>query len=80
MKAQLQPCPKCDAPLDGCQGLDEAHTPRPGDYTICIYCGEVWRFGEGLALCVPKHIPEYVQIKQWQLKPYIRPYIEGRAE
>lgn len=37
----------CGQKLDAASGECEV---QPGDYTVCVYCGRVLRFGEGLKL------------------------------
>jgi hypothetical protein len=51
-------CPCCTALLTGItpagrRGNEPAKLPNPGDWTVCIYCSEILRFGEGLALQKP---------------------------
>jgi hypothetical protein len=47
-------CPQCLELLDGASEMrwDDIHvnSPRPGDVTICIYCGEVLSFDDLLQL------------------------------
>ena len=44
-------CPKCSSKLTAadCAG-DPDRQPRPGDMTVCIFCGSFLVFGEGLSL------------------------------
>jgi hypothetical protein len=43
-------CPRCASPLTAAGGLTEANArpPRPGDITVCINCGELLAYIEGL--------------------------------
>lgn len=41
-------CPRCAQVLDALDGHSAA--PRPGDVTLCAYCGAVLVFAEGMAL------------------------------
>lgn len=41
------PCPGCGAVNDGASGNG---APEQGDYSVCLYCGCVARFGDGLQL------------------------------
>jgi hypothetical protein len=46
------PCPECETLLDSATSVagDDA-TPKPGDITLCIYCGMLLEFTEsGLKL------------------------------
>jgi hypothetical protein len=46
-----QPCPKCNTNLDCATGAyNKNATPSPGDFSICIICGTILRYGEGLKL------------------------------
>jgi hypothetical protein len=51
-------CPTCGKAADGGTSLDDkaaARMPKPGDIAICLYCGALNRYGEGLRLhpCTP---------------------------
>lgn len=39
------PCLTCGEPLSGSAG-PYADPPRPGDFTVCIYCGAFLQIGE----------------------------------
>lgn len=43
-------CPACGKTWGELSGVGRANQPKPGDVTLCIYCGEPFRFGPGLAL------------------------------
>lgn len=43
------PCPHCGAKLDGATSGDGAK-PEPGDVTVCIYCGGINCFTDGLGV------------------------------
>ncbi len=45
-----EPCPNCGHMIDACTGLQGKESPDPGDVTICMYCGALLRYGEGLSL------------------------------
>lgn len=50
----LSKCPLCGYEMDCATCVDiPEHTPRPEDVTICIKCGEVLVFTEGLGLRIP---------------------------
>jgi hypothetical protein len=54
-------CPVCFTVLDSAMNLTGPDAPEPGDFTICIGCRSMLRFGEGMALelssleAVPTH-------------------------
>jgi len=41
------PCPSCGSVLDAASGPNGA-VPRPGDFSICAYCGVTLRFEDPL--------------------------------
>lgn len=44
-------CPRCFKMLDATCSLTDANAaPEPGDFTVCIACAAVLRFGTGLHL------------------------------
>ena len=45
-------CPLCFKKLDTATSVKEGWTPESGDLSVCIGCGEVLRYAEGLALKV----------------------------
>lgn len=52
-------CPACDARLDRAAALNHGHAPKPGDFTVCIGCGAILRFGvEGLVAVAPDSLQE----------------------
>lgn len=55
-EVRLKPdhCLNCGKRLDGCSVVDEAFArPKEGDFTICIKCGHLMVFGDGLKLRNP---------------------------
>lgn len=47
-------CPRCKAKHDAITALYEENVvPKPGDATICLYCGGVNIFTAGLTLRIP---------------------------
>jgi hypothetical protein len=40
------PCPNCGKRIDAATPVKEIEPPRPGDYSICFYCGEWLIFTE----------------------------------
>lgn len=45
-------CPSCSKRLEVATGIGVAK-PKPGNVTVCLYCGHVLVFGEGLTLREP---------------------------
>jgi hypothetical protein len=43
-------CPVCFQVLDAATAMQDKAVPEPGDYTICIECGAVLRFGPKMDL------------------------------
>ena len=42
-------CPNCAHPLSRATGLEGPDAiPEDGDYSVCLYCGQLLRFGGGL--------------------------------
>lgn len=39
-------CPTCDSLIDGVTGISHYRTPKGGDLTVCIYCGEFLAFSK----------------------------------
>lgn len=67
-------CPDCGHKINAHLNLeDEAAKPRPGDISICVYCGSAHFFGEDLSLekldpeaIKETHPVEYLQIVRSQ--------------
>jgi len=45
-----QPCPTCTRSLNAASAVEGNHLPKVGDVTICLYCGSILMFYEGLDL------------------------------
>jgi hypothetical protein len=47
-------CPHCGRTAEGGSAFDigqqPPQNPKPGDYAICLYCGTLNRYGDGLKL------------------------------
>jgi hypothetical protein len=43
-------CPACGKPHDGACGIETDDCPKPGDVTVCIYCGHLMAFNADLML------------------------------
>lgn len=43
-------CPKCFHQLDAATNMEGKDPPEPGDYTVCIRCASVLRFGPDMML------------------------------
>jgi hypothetical protein len=46
------PCPSCGQVLDGAGDPWGLHRPKPGDFTVCIYCGAGLRYDRQMQLKV----------------------------
>jgi hypothetical protein len=46
----LSICPVCSHRLDGVTNLTSRDAPRVGDFTVCVECRTVLRFGLGMKL------------------------------
>ena len=44
------PCPSCGKALDATSEAGGDSTPKPGDITLCIYCGHLMAFADDLTL------------------------------
>lgn len=42
-------CPRCNAEFSAATGMgdDNRRIPKPGDWSLCAYCGEFLRYTEG---------------------------------
>jgi len=48
---EVSPCPECGAKLNAASPSDRSQgEPKPGDYSMCFYCGEYLRFDDELQL------------------------------
>ena len=46
-------CPKCGRTAEGGTSIDDKQTspkPKAGDYAVCLYCGALNRYTDGLKL------------------------------
>ena len=43
-------CPTCGAKVDAVTRLEGDEKPQPGDFTICFYCRDIFKFSETLGL------------------------------
>jgi len=46
-------CPTCNYVLDAVSNLDGSEAPEIGDFSICIGCAEILRFGPSMTLYKP---------------------------
>lgn len=52
-KVEQQKCPACSHPLNAATSItSNPNHPRPGDITVCFYCGEILTWREDLTLRV----------------------------
>lgn len=68
------PCPCCGVKLNGASNADE-HTepPRPGDISMCLYCGALLEFGPKLErIKLSDEVFNKLPLKfQWQLQEMV---------
>ena len=43
-------CPNCGKYVDACSSAFGDHTPKPGDISVCIGCGEALKFKNDMGL------------------------------
>ena len=43
-------CPTCGHVIDAASDPTGEATPEPGDFTVCLYCQDLFKFGENLRL------------------------------
>lgn len=48
-------CISCGKTLDAASCLEDGSRPKPGDITVCFYCGQVMAFDNDLGL---RHLTE----------------------
>jgi hypothetical protein len=51
-------CPRCGYRLDAASDLIGGATPKPGDFSVCLNCGELLRFNRKriLRICRPHEL------------------------
>lgn len=61
VKTKLIECPSCFEQMDGATSInsDQTRYPRPGDFSICVYCGALLRYDDvGVTLCSEEELNE----------------------
>lgn len=43
-------CPECGSVFDKASSMAEKQKPSPGDFTICLHCGALNKFGKDMRL------------------------------
>jgi len=43
-------CPACGYEIDGATGVEKGTTPRPGDISLCVYCGAISIYTRGMGI------------------------------
>ncbi len=41
-------CPRCGYEMDSASGVNHNRKPKPGDFSLCLRCGQVLRFDDEL--------------------------------
>ena len=74
-KVSAEPrCPSCSYLLDGVTNVTGDTGPKPGDYSMCVRCGAVLRFGAGLQLRLSnfKSLPDELKAPFLKAHTFIR--------
>ena len=50
MMLPVSQCLSCGSELDASTGVYDAGLPKPGDITLCLYCGHIMAFAGDLGL------------------------------
>lgn len=45
-------CPRCGYKFDHATGVAHDNLPKPGDFSLCLRCGQVLRFEAGLVAVI----------------------------
>lgn len=71
-------CPTCDAQLDEAASVDGDFIPKPGDYTICVYCASYLIYKKNMSLreLTAIEISEWADKERAELT-HIRRVVEG---
>lgn len=58
-------CPWCGALLDCATPLQPGSAPKPGDFTLCIYCATALRFTDDLSVrrLLPEDSTDFEQVR-----------------
>ncbi len=46
----LAACPTCRRPIDAATSVTTDACPEPGDFSVCVTCGEILRYREDLTV------------------------------
>lgn len=73
-------CPQCRSEIDMATEIVAGQvSPREGDFTVCLYCGEILRFGPALELLKTSvfdlfnpNLPAYWRGKLMQLSAHLK--------
>ena len=50
-RVEKEQCPTCGHSINAATDVsDENNAPRPGDFTICLYCQDIFKFGQELQM------------------------------
>lgn len=61
VRTKVIECPACLEQMDGASAInsDEPKHPKPGDFSVCIYCGAILRYDEvGVRSCAEEEMDE----------------------
>lgn len=83
-KLLLQYCPECRAGLDGALEVkgDEETKPKPGDISVCFYCGTIlkWDKSGALVRATRADINELEPMQQFNLGLAVGGILKRNAE
>jgi hypothetical protein len=66
VRVRRSACPTCGTTLNAASAVGEADSkPSQGDFTLCINCGTIMRFGEKLELilCSQQEVKEFMEME-----------------
>jgi hypothetical protein len=67
MRMPPSPCPKCTTVLDGAGDPLGRNAPKPGDFTVCLFCAEVLQYDRQMQLQIAtrqeilRHAPAHLE-------------------
>jgi hypothetical protein len=72
----LSICPICFHKLDGIANMTGHEKPEPGDFTVCVGCRSVLKFGPGMGLELSSlmEVPTHIRASFAKLIRYMEAY------
>lgn len=80
-RLEMNYCPSCGKELDAATSVEKEARPKPGDISICFYCGSINTFQEDLKLqqMGPQEYFDLPDEVQRSIQSYVRLIKERRA-